>query len=529
MAASELLPKPWQVFINFRGVELRNNFISHLEEALAVAGINYYIGPSEDLSASFAMIKQSEIALPIFSSKYAESNWCLDELVKITQQFKKGKLRIIPVFFNVTPEEVREQKGEFGLKLYGGSRRNQSNIKDWENALQSVPSKFGVNRKEYRNERDFVNSILGSIKEVLSSLPPPVNRGTSYGDTDNSSGPSFHFNPRNADKIFAEFFESDIGGGGNASRTFANSRMDDEVNTPRTQDSAEIREEELRYGFVSRLVMALKSNKIRSHLGMKIGCLFILFFCLQQIAYRSISFIDRGGTNRIVKYIPTKGTENPRDKDTEFPTCKVGANPKTSSSDATRNDDFFDRTCNNSPMNVKVKPPNIQVFINFRGDQLRNNFVGYLVDALQRREINVFIDNQEKRGEDLITLFQRIEDSGIAIVVFSSRYTESKWCLEELVKIKERVHQGLLKVTPTNVKRLKGEFGDHFRDKEYMYESDEPMIKRWKEAILFVSHKFALTLDEKSSTLEINFVETIVKEVLKMLQAISKVQSSQSS
>lgn len=68
------------------------------------------------------------------------------------------------------------------------------------------------------------------------------------------------------------------------------------------------------------------------------------------------------------------------------------------------------------------------------------------MDALRRSEIDVFIDNKEQRGEDLNTLFKRIEDSGIAIVVFSSTYTESTWCLEELVKIKERVDQGLLKV-----------------------------------------------------------------------------------
>lgn len=153
-SSSEILPKSWQVFINFRGAELRDNFISHLEGALALAGIKYYIDtkevPSEDLSVLFERIEQSEIALSIFSSKYAESNWCLDELVKIMEQVKKEKLRIIPVFFNVKPEEVREQKGEFGLMLYGEGKRRRPNIPNWENALQSVPSKIGLNLSNYR-------------------------------------------------------------------------------------------------------------------------------------------------------------------------------------------------------------------------------------------------------------------------------------------------------------------------------------------------------------------------------------------
>ncbi|KAL1222943.1 Vesicle-associated protein 1-4 [Cardamine amara subsp. amara] len=187
-------------------------------------------------------------------------------------------------------------------------------------------------------------------------------------------------------------------------------------------------------------------------------------------------------------------------------------------------------------MDGRVKPPNIQVFINFRGEQLRTNFVGHLVDALRRSEINVFIDNQEQRGEDLTNLFKRIKDSGIAIALFSSRYTESKWCLEELVKIKERADKDLLKVlpifykvTPENVKRLKGEFGDHFRDKEHKYASEKHKIKQWRDAISYVSQKFGLAFDENSSVLESDFIETIVKEILKILQAMSTVESGQSS
>lgn len=97
-------------------------------------------------------------------------------------------------------------------------------------------------------------------------------------------------------------------------------------------------------------------------------------------------------------------------------------------------------------MNRKDAPPQHQVFINFRGEQLRHNFVSHLVEALRRNAINVFIDNQELRGEDISILLKRIEDSRIAIVVFSSRYTESRWCLREAVKIKDCVEQGMLKV-----------------------------------------------------------------------------------
>jgi hypothetical protein len=173
-ASSEILPESWQVFINFRGADLRNGFISHLAGALTSAGITYYIDteevPSEDLTVLFKRIEESEIALSIFSSNYAESKWCLDELVKIMEQVKKGKLRIMPVFFNVKPEEVREQNGEFGLKLYGEGKSKRPNIPNWENALRSVPSKIGLNLANFRNEKELLDKIIDSIKKVLARI-----------------------------------------------------------------------------------------------------------------------------------------------------------------------------------------------------------------------------------------------------------------------------------------------------------------------------------------------------------------------
>ncbi|XP_024011063.1 vesicle-associated protein 1-4 isoform X2 [Eutrema salsugineum] len=157
-----------------------------------------------------------------------------------------------------------------------------------------------------------------------------------------------------------------------------------------------------------------------------------------------------------------------------------------------------------------------QVFVNFRGDELRCGFVSHLVEALQRQRINVFIDKLERIGEDLSNLFVRIEESTIALVIFSRRYMESKWCLDELVKIKQRADQGLLrvipiffKVDPVTVKQLRGAFGDQFRDREWEYRFDKPIIERWKEALASVSCKIGLTFDKK---------RIIVKEVEKMLQ-----------
>lgn len=63
-----------------------------------------------------------------------------------------------------------------------------------------------------------------------------------------------------------------------------------------------------------------------------------------------------------------------------------------------------------------------QLFISFRGKQLRYNFVSHLVDAFKRQEIRSFVDKYELRGKDLKTLLLRIENSKVALAIFSTRF-----------------------------------------------------------------------------------------------------------
>ncbi|CAG7887012.1 unnamed protein product [Brassica rapa] len=201
-------------------------------------------------------------------------------------------------------------------------------------------------------------------------------------------------------------------------------------------------------------------------------------------------------------------------------------------------------------MDVNSRPfswTNHQVFVSFRGEELRSGFVSHLVEALQRHGINVFIDKLETIGQDLSNLFARIEESTIALVIFSRRYTESRWCLDEdQGTCRPRLAQGwflnlflsqvveiaskntftdffllqvipiFFKVEPVTVKHLRGAFGDKFRDREWEYRCDKPRTNRWKEALASVSSKIGLTFDRKSN--ESMFVRIIVNEVEKMLQ-----------
>ncbi|KAG7546867.1 Toll/interleukin-1 receptor homology (TIR) domain [Arabidopsis suecica] len=157
-------------------------------------------------------------------------------------------------------------------------------------------------------------------------------------------------------------------------------------------------------------------------------------------------------------------------------------------------------TCYSSSSSVVGQiPPQHQVFINFRGQQLRRGFVSFLVPALRNENINVFIDETEIRGRDLQDLFKRIEESSVAVVIFSECYTESKWCLNELVKIKERMIEGKLKVIPVfykvtvdDVKQLEGKFGINFRKTKRGHRGGLYGIRKWEKALNYFPKRFGL-------------------------------------
>ena len=86
-----------------------------------------------------------------------------------------------------------------------------------------------------------------------------------------------------------------------------------------------------------------------------------------------------------------------------------------------------------------VLPKNYDVFLSFRGEDTRRNFTSHLYDALSRKKIKTFIDNNELQKGDEISpaLIKAIKESHASIVIFSENYASSKWCLNELKQILE--------------------------------------------------------------------------------------------
>ena len=118
-AASSSCQGSYDVFLNFRGKDTRNGFTAHLYEALCNKEIRTFmdadkIVKGEEISASLVTaMDKSMLCIVVLSKNYASSTWCLDELVQILKCKNAKKQTVLPIFYNVNPSDVREQKGSF--------------------------------------------------------------------------------------------------------------------------------------------------------------------------------------------------------------------------------------------------------------------------------------------------------------------------------------------------------------------------------------------------------------------------------
>ncbi|XP_015170529.1 TMV resistance protein N-like [Solanum tuberosum] len=162
------------------------------------------------------------------------------------------------------------------------------------------------------------------------------------------------------------------------------------------------------------------------------------------------------------------------------------------------------------------------VFLSFRGKDTRKNFTGHLYFRLCQVGVNTFIDDEELRKGDVISteLEKAIEESRVAIVVFSKNYASSSWCLDELVKIldcRERLNQVILPifydVDPSQVRKQTGSFGEALaKHKEQLFGVQR--VEKWRAALTEAANLSGWDLRNMADGHESKFIGSIIKQVL---------------
>ena len=136
----------YEVFVSFSLEDTHKSFTCHLFDALDRKGIHVYKSGviwTEPMKA----IEKSRIAVVVFSKNYGNLDWCLDELVKIMECKRLFNQRVIPIFYHVSPSEMRKQKGNFTEAQLNGSG---DKVNSWRVALTEAANLAGLHLNPYR-------------------------------------------------------------------------------------------------------------------------------------------------------------------------------------------------------------------------------------------------------------------------------------------------------------------------------------------------------------------------------------------
>ncbi|KAL7615114.1 hypothetical protein Lser_V15G05190 [Lactuca serriola] len=171
-----------EVFLSFRGEDTRNNFVDHLYTALSQRGISVFkddkaLDKGKPISRELLKaIEESRFAVVVFSKNYADSSWCLDELVKIMEcQVQMGQM-VLPVFYHVDPSDVRGQKNDFDTAFQEHEDKfkgEMEKLKNWRKALAAAAGLSGWHIKETgngqicRGESAILKDIVAKISDSI--------------------------------------------------------------------------------------------------------------------------------------------------------------------------------------------------------------------------------------------------------------------------------------------------------------------------------------------------------------------------
>ncbi|PWA57929.1 toll/interleukin-1 receptor (TIR) domain-containing protein [Artemisia annua] len=165
------------------------------------------------------------------------------------------------------------------------------------------------------------------------------------------------------------------------------------------------------------------------------------------------------------------------------------------------------------------------VFLSFRGEDTRKNFVDHLYYALKQKGIDTYKDDEKiRKGKTLNDeLIEAIEDSKFYIIVFSKNYAASSWCLEELVKIMDcqkmsehTAYPVFLDVEPTEVRKQSGAVGAAYSKHE-----NNESARIWREALKKAADLAGWELKNTLDGHEAKLVQKIVEEISLELRLIN--------
>ncbi|GJS13789.1 NB-ARC domains-containing protein [Tanacetum coccineum] len=203
--ATTSVPHRWKydVFVNFRGEDIRKTSMIHLFNDFKQKGIHAFsddreLPKREEISSHLdKAIEESKFLIVIFSKDYASSSWCLKELVKILRckKIANPKHEVRTIFYDVKPDVVRNQTESYAEAFAKHQDLKRQEVDNWKEALSMAANLSGWDLEDMTNgyEYKFIDCISKGILKNLCDGPMDVG--------ENLVGIDFHFDKLNLSRF----------------------------------------------------------------------------------------------------------------------------------------------------------------------------------------------------------------------------------------------------------------------------------------------------------------------------------------
>ncbi|KAL3747520.1 hypothetical protein ACJRO7_016331 [Eucalyptus globulus] len=166
----------YDVFLSFRGPDTRDGFAYSLWKSLTDSGFQVFMDDEEIRQGEeigwkiLRAIEDSKIYIPIFSTGYASSRWCLRELAHMVEcaypDSSGGPTghEMLPIFYDVEPSDLKLE-----TELYRDALRRHEEeqgrhvVNPWKEALRKVAQ---IKGRKVKGQRHIV--VIGDIKQEIS-------------------------------------------------------------------------------------------------------------------------------------------------------------------------------------------------------------------------------------------------------------------------------------------------------------------------------------------------------------------------
>jgi hypothetical protein len=159
MNDSEAGPSTWategyDVFLNHRGPDVKDTFVADLEVALRSEKFRPFLDRLSLMKGNpahefiYQALDMARVHVAVVSKGYAQSKYCLDELVAM----RRSRKPVIPVFYDVEPMDLRRvESGPFKEAFEKHkSRETQEKLKEWTDALRWLANITGFCLAHYK-------------------------------------------------------------------------------------------------------------------------------------------------------------------------------------------------------------------------------------------------------------------------------------------------------------------------------------------------------------------------------------------